>query len=67
MRRALMQCCCHWAIFEASYNREVPKLVAQVGRYAHAKQFKRMLHVLKKLKTVVGRVYRDVERKRAAS
>lgn len=46
-----------------NYNREAPKLAAQVGRYAHAKQFKRMRGMLKKLKTVVGRVYRDVERK----
>jgi IS5 family transposase len=44
-------------------NREAPNLAAQVGRYAHARQFKRMRGSLKKLKTVVGRVYRDVERK----
>ncbi|WP_338844876.1 IS5 family transposase [Massilia sp. W12] len=48
-----------------NYNREAPKLAGQVARYAHAKQFKRMRGSLKKLKTLVGRVYRDVERKLA--
>ena len=45
-----------------NYNREAPRLAVQVGRYAHAKQYKRMRASLKKLKTVVGRVWRDVER-----
>lgn len=45
-----------------NYNREAPKLAGQVGRYAHAKQYKRMRGSLKKLKTLVGRVWRDVER-----
>lgn len=30
-------------------------------RYAHAKQFKRMQAELKRLRTVVGRVWRDIE------
>ena len=34
-----------------------------VGRYAHAKQFKRMRRELKRLKTYLGRVFRDVCRK----
>ena len=45
-----------------NYNREAPRLAIQVGRYAHAKQFKRMRKSLKTLRTRVGRVYRDVER-----
>ena len=45
-----------------NYNREAPRLAVQVGRYAHAKQYKRMRASLKKLKTVVGRVWRDVGR-----
>ncbi|GAB2876303.1 hypothetical protein GCM10027277_52140 [Pseudoduganella ginsengisoli] len=48
-----------------NYNREAPRLAVQVGRYAHAKQFKRMRGSLKKLKTIVGRVWRDVERQSA--
>jgi IS5 family transposase len=46
-----------------NYNREAPRLAAQVGRYAHAKQYKRMQATLKLLRTRVGRVQRDVERK----
>ncbi len=45
-----------------NYNREAPRLAVQVGRYAHAKQFKRMRASVKKLKTIVGRVWRDVSR-----
>ena len=46
-----------------NYNREAPRLAAQVGRYAHAKQFRRMKATLKALRTVVGRVWRDIDRK----
>ncbi len=46
-----------------NYNREAPRLAAQIGRYAHAKQYKRMQATLKLLRTRVGRVQRDVERK----
>lgn len=35
----------------------------KVGRYAHAKQFQRMRRELKKLRTWLGRVIRDVRRK----
>ncbi len=45
-----------------NYNRQAPKLAAQVGRYAHAKQFKRMKKTLRSLKTRVGRVHREVTR-----
>jgi IS5 family transposase len=48
-----------------NYNREGPRLALQVGRYAHAKQFKRMHAVLRTLRTRVGRVYRDIERQLA--
>ena len=46
-----------------NYNREGPRLAVQIGRYAHAKQYKRMKKALKKLKTRVGRVHREVSRK----
>ena len=46
-----------------NYNREAPRLSVQVGRYAHAKQFRRMRGCLKSLRTVVGRVWRDIDRK----
>jgi IS5 family transposase len=35
----------------------------QIGRYAHAKQYKRMKKAIKTLKTRVGRVHREIERK----
>lgn len=45
-----------------SYARLAPRLALQVGRYAHAKQFKRMRKALKKLKGYTGRVLRDLRR-----
>jgi IS5 family transposase len=45
-----------------NYNREAPRLAAQIGRYAHARQFKRMRKALKALRSRVGRVYREVAR-----
>ena len=46
-----------------NYNRQAPRMAVQVARYAHAKQFKRMRGELKHLRTIVGRVWRDIERK----
>lgn len=46
-----------------NYNREAPRLAAQVARYAHAKQYRRMRAVLKAQRTILGRVWRDVQRK----
>ena len=48
-----------------NYNRQAPRLAGQVGRYAHAKQYRRMRATLKKLRTVVGRVWRDIDRQRS--
>lgn len=45
-----------------SYARLAPRLALQVGRYAHAKQFKRMRKALKRLKGYTGRVTRDLRR-----
>jgi IS5 family transposase len=45
-----------------SYARLAPRLALQVGRYAHAKPFKRMRKALKKLKGYTGRVMRDLRR-----
>jgi transposase, IS5 family len=39
----------------------------RVGRYAHARQFRRMRRELKKLRTYLGRVYRDICRKIAGN
>lgn len=46
-----------------SYQKESRQLATQVGRYAHARQFKRMNRGVRKLRTHLGRVYRDLLRK----
>jgi IS5 family transposase len=45
-----------------TYARKAPLLAAQVGRYAHARQFKRMRKTLRTLKGYTGRVMRDLRR-----
>ena len=45
-----------------SYSRTAPRMAQKIGRYAHAKQFKRMRRLLKALRTRVGRVLRELER-----
>lgn len=46
-----------------TYKRVGKKALIMAGRYGHAGQFKRMGKQVKKLKTYVGRVVRDIERK----
>ncbi|AAM39954.1 IS5-like element IS1478 family transposase [Xanthomonas campestris pv. campestris] len=46
-----------------SYARQGPALSRKAGRYAHARQFKRMQRVLRRQRTVLGRVLRDIARK----
>ena len=45
-----------------SYARLAPRLAAQIGRYARARQFKRMRKALRTLKGDTGRVMRDLRR-----
>ena len=47
-----------------NYNREAPRLALQVGRYAHAKQFKRMNKALRTLRSRVGRIWRELNRQK---
>lgn len=56
----------HGIKLRQNYNRVAPRLAVQVGRYAHAKQFKRMRHALRTLRSRVGRVHRDVQRQIAS-
>ena len=49
-----------------SYARLAPRLAGQVGRYAHARQFKRMRKGLRRLKGYTGRVLRDIQRQLGA-
>ena len=46
-----------------SYLRVGKRAAIKVSRYAHAKQFKRMRKKLRKLRTYVGRLIRDIRRK----
>ena len=45
-----------------SHTRLAKRAAVQVGRYAHARQMRRMRRELKRLKTYLGRVYRDMMR-----
>ncbi|MDP2281472.1 MAG: IS5 family transposase, partial [Methylotenera sp.] len=49
-----------------NYNREAPRLAAQAARYAHARQYRRMRATLKTQRTLLGRVWRDIQRKLGA-
>ena len=46
-----------------SHSRVAKRACLMAGRYAHARQFKRMRREVKKLKTYLGRVFRDLCRK----
>ena len=53
----------HGIALRQSYEREGPRLSRRAGGYAHAKQFKRMKRVLRRQRTLLGRVIRDIGRK----
>ena len=46
-----------------TYEREGKRLRRRAGGYAHAKQYKRLRRVLKRQRTILGRLLRDIERK----
>lgn len=46
-----------------NYNQVAPQLVKKAARYGHAKQYARMRKASNKLRTILGRVIRDIERK----
>ncbi|WP_157646020.1 IS5 family transposase, partial [Burkholderia ubonensis] len=48
----------HGLTLRQNYNREAPRLASQIGRYAHAKQYKRMRKALRTLRSRVGRMMR---------
>jgi transposase, IS5 family len=53
----------HGLRLRQAHTRLAKRAAVQVGRYAHARQMRRMRRELKRLKTYLGRVYRDVARK----
>ncbi len=52
----------HELSIRQTYSRQGPRVAQQVGRYAHAKPFKRMRRSLRKQCTWVGRLLRELER-----
>ena len=49
-----------------NYRFKSKKLLAKQGRYAHAQQMKRAAKMTRQLKTILGRVLRDIQRKAPA-
>ncbi len=49
-----------------SFAKEGQELSRKAGRYAHARQFKRMRRAIKRQRTIVSRLQREVERKASA-
>lgn len=54
-------------VLRQNYSKVAHKLGWQIGGYLHAKQMKRARAAIKKMKTMTGRVVRDIERKIVAS
>jgi len=53
----------HGIALRQSYRRVGKRMSVMASRYAHARQFKRMRRCLRKLRTYVGRLIRDIHRK----
>ena len=49
-----------------TFAKEGKELGRKAGRYAHARQFKRMRRAIKRQRTIVGRLQREVDRKASA-
>ena len=58
---------CHkqGVVLRQSYARKGPRALQQANRYGHAKQYRRLRREVKRLRTYLGRVVRDIERKTA--
>ncbi len=50
-------------VLRQTYIRKAPGILRQQGRYGHARQFKRAAKCTRHLKTLLGRVVRDIRRK----
>jgi len=50
-------------VLRQTYIRKAPQMLRQQGRYGHARQFKRAKRCTRQLKTLLGRVVRDIRRK----
>ena len=54
-------------VLRQSYARKGPRALQQANRYGHAKQYRRLRREVKRLRTYLGRVVRDIERKTAGN
>jgi len=61
--RLVKLCRKHGIVLRQSYARKGPEALFRTNRYGHARQLRRMRRQVKKLKTYLGRVVRDIERK----
>jgi len=61
--RLVKLCREHGVVLRQSYARKGPQALFKANRYAHARQYRRMRSRVKKLRTYLGRVERDIERK----
>jgi transposase, IS5 family len=50
-------------VLRQNYRFKGKRLLAKQGRYAHVRQMKRAANMTRQLKTILGRVVRDIERK----
>jgi IS5 family transposase len=57
----------HGIELRQNYNLVSKKLIRQIGGYLHAKQMQRAARSIKRLKTILGRVQRDISRKIAGN
>ena len=57
----------HGIVLRRSHTRVARRAALMAGRYAHARQFRRMRREIRKLKTYLGRVFRDIVRKIAGN
>ena len=63
--RLVKLCRQHAVVLRQSYARKGPEALLRANRYAHARQQRRMRRQVKRLRTYLGRVVRDIERKLA--
>lgn len=65
-RRCLVKLAQHQGVaLWQNCSRRAKHTLAKIGRYGHARQFKRQRRETKRLKIWLGRVVRDIERKTA--
>jgi len=66
-RNRIGACQKHHVPLRQNYNQVCKKINRRLGGYLHAKQMKRARKEIKLLKTILGRIVRDVERKTRSS